>query len=320
MQDPDRDEGADVERFLEQLTRMVKVPLMIDTTDAEVMEQALTWCQGKSVLNSINLEEGRVRFDRVIPLARAFGAAVIVGMIDEVGMAVSVERKLEVARRSYQILTEEMGFPPEDIWFDALVFPCGTGDESYIGSAATTIEGVRQIKSEFPLARTVLGISNVSFGLPVAGREVLNAVFLYHNTQAGLDAALVNTQRLARFADIPEEERRLAESLIFLEAGDVSASEAAVAEFTEYFRDQDSRVVMIPRAELTLDQRLARSVVEGSKEGLMEDLAAALEDPRWPQPLDIINGPLMVGMAEVGRLFNENQLIVAEVLQSAIAS
>ena len=317
MQDPDRDEVTDVERFMEQLTRMVKVPLMIDTTDAEVMEQALTWCQGKAVLNSINLEEGRTRFERVIPLARQYGAAVIVGMIDEAGMAVSVDRKLEVARRSYQILTEEMDFAPEDIWFDALVFPCGTGDENYIGSAATTIEGVRQIKSEFPLARTVLGISNVSFGLPVAGREVLNAVFLYHNTQAGLDAALVNTQRLARFADIPEAERRLAESLIFLDLGDVAASEKAVAEFAEYFRDQDSRVVSTPRAELPLDERLARSVVEGSKEGLVEDLGLALEDPSWPQPMDIINGPLMVGMAEVGRLFNENQLIVAEVLQSA---
>ncbi|MGB7489041.1 MAG: vitamin B12 dependent-methionine synthase activation domain-containing protein, partial [Thermoanaerobaculia bacterium] len=317
MQDPDRDEVTDMERFLDQLTRMVKVPLMIDTTDAEVMEQALTWCQGKAVLNSINLEEGRTRFERVIPLARQYGAAVIVGMIDEAGMAVSVVRKLEVARRSYQILTEEMDFAPEDIWFDALVFPCGTGDENYIGSAATTIEGVRQIKSEFPLARTVLGISNVSFGLPVAGREVLNAVFLYHNTQAGLDAALVNTQRLARFADIPEAERRLAESLIFLDLGDVAASEKAVADFAEYFRDQDSRVVSTPRAELPLDERLARSVVEGSKEGLVEDLGVALEDPSWPQPLDIINGPLMVGMAEVGRLFNENQLIVAEVLQSA---
>ena len=317
MQDPDRDEVTDMERFLDQLTRMVKVPLMIDTTDAEVMEQALTWCQGKAVLNSINLEEGRTRFERVIPLARQYGAAVIVGMIDEAGMAVTVDRKLEVARRSYQILTEEMDFAPEDIWFDALVFPCGTGDENYIGSAATTIEGVRQIKSEFPLARTVLGISNVSFGLPVAGREVLNAVFLYHNTQAGLDAALVNTQRLARFADIPEAERRLAESLIFLDLGDVAASEKAVAEFAEYFRDQDSRVVSTPRAELPLDERLARSVVEGSKEGLVEDLGLALEDPSWPQPLDIINGPLMVGMAEVGRLFNENQLIVAEVLQSA---
>ncbi len=317
MQDPDRDEVEDVERFLQQLTRLVKLPLMIDTTDAEVMERALTWCQGKSVLNSINLEEGQKRFDRVVPLAQRYGAALIVGLIDEQGMAVSVERKAEVAQRSYRILSEEMGLPPEDIWFDALVFPCGTGDENYIGSAARTIEGVRWLKTEVPLAKTVLGISNVSFGLPVAGREVLNAVFLYHCTQAGLDAALVNTQRLARYAEIPEAERRLAEALIFLEPGDAAGSEKAIAEFTDYFRDRSARAEATPRAELPLEERLARAVVEGSKEGLIEDLDLALNDERWPEPLDIINGPLMTGMSEVGRLFNDNQLIVAEVLQSA---
>ena len=317
MQDPDRDEIEDVERFLEQVTRMVKLPLMIDTTDAEVMERALTWCQGKAVLNSINLEEGRKRFDRVVPLAQRFGAALIVGMIDETGMAVSVERKAEVARRSYRILTEDMGFPPEDIWFDALVFPCGTGDKNYIGSAASTIEGVRWLATEAPLAKTVLGVSNVSFGLPMAGREILNSVFLYHCTQAGLDAALVNTQRLARYAEIPDEERQLAEKLIFLEPGDVAGSDLAIAEFTEYFRDRTTRVETTPRADLPLEERLARAVVEGSKEGLIDDLDLALADERWPEPLDIINGPLMTGMAEVGRLFNDNQLIVAEVLQSA---
>ena len=317
MQDPDRDEVTDVDRFLEQVTRMVKLPLMIDTTDAEVMERALTWCQGKAVLNSINLEEGSARFDRVVPLAQRFGAAIIVGMIDETGMAVSVERKGEVARRSYRILTEDMGFPPEDIWFDALVFPCGTGDENYIGSAASTIEGVRWLKTEAPLAKTVLGISNVSFGLPVAGREILNSVFLYHCTQAGLDAALVNTQRLARYAEISDEERKLAEALIFLEPGDVAGSERAITEFTEHFRDLSSRAETRPRSELPLEERLARAVVEGSKEGLLEDLDQALADERWPEPLDIINGPLMAGMSEVGRLFNDNQLIVAEVLQSA---
>jgi 5-methyltetrahydrofolate--homocysteine methyltransferase len=317
MQDPDREEVEDVERFLEQVTRMVKLPLMIDTTDAEVMERALTWCQGKAVLNSINLEEGQKRFDQVVPLAQKFGAALIVGLIDETGMAVSVERKAEVARRSYRILTEEMAFPPEDIWFDALVFPCGTGDENYIGSAASTIEGVRWLATEAPLAKTVLGVSNVSFGLPAAGREVLNSVFLYHCTQAGLDAALVNTQRLARYADIPEEERQLAENLIFLEPGDTAGSDKAITEFTEYFRDRTARVETTPRSELPLEERLARAVIEGSKEGLLDDLDLALADERWPEPLDIINGPLMTGMSEVGRLFNDNQLIVAEVLQSA---
>ncbi|HZI64252.1 MAG TPA: methionine synthase [Thermoanaerobaculia bacterium] len=318
LQDPDRDEIADVEAFLDKLTRVVKVPLMLDSTDAKVMERALTYCQGKAVLNSINLEDGRSRFERVVPLAQRFGAALVVGAIDEQGMAVTVERKLAVARRSHQILTEEFGIGPEDIWWDALVFPCGTGDVNYVGSARETIEGVRALRAEFPLTRTILGVSNVSFGLPPAGREVLNSVFLYHCTQAGLDAAIVNTERLARYAEIPPEERRLAEDLIFLPVGDAAAGERAVAAFTEHFRGRSASVrAGRPRAELPLDERLARAVVEGSKVGLEEDLEAALADPRWPAPLEVINGPLMAGMREVGRLFNDNQLIVAEVLQSA---
>ena len=317
MQDPDREEAEDMEAFLDRLVRMVKLPLMIDSTDAEVMERSLTWCQGKAVLNSINLEDGRSRFEQVAPLARRFGAAVVVGTIDEQGMAVSAERKVEVAQRSFRILTDEYGIPPEDIWWDALVFPCGTGDENYIGSAGSTIEGVRRLKAEFPLSKTVLGVSNVSFGLPSAGREILNSVFLYLCTQAGLDAAIVNTEKLARYAEIPEEERALAEKLLFLEPGDVAGSEASIAEFAAHFRGRKSAVASAPLADLPLEERLARAVVEGTKEGLIDNLDLALADPRWPEPLAVINGPLMTGMAEVGRLFNANQLIVAEVLQSA---
>ncbi|HEX5757814.1 MAG TPA: methionine synthase [Thermoanaerobaculia bacterium] len=317
LQDPDRDERADVEAFLDRLVRVIKAPLMIDTTDAAVMERALTYCQGKAVLNSINLEDGLSRFERVVPLARRYGAAVVVGVIDEQGMAVTAERKLEVARRSHRILTEDFGLPPEDIWWDALVFPCGTGDENYLGSAGQTIEGVRRLREELPETRTVLGVSNVSFGLPPAGREVLNSVFLYHCTKAGLDAAIVNSEKLARYADIPEEERALAEALIFLPVGDAAAGERAVEAFTAHFRGRSGKTAAQPRAELPLDERLARAVVEGSKVGLEEDLAQALADPRWPAALDVVNGPLMAGMGEVGRLFNANQLIVAEVLQSA---
>ena len=316
LQDPDRNETADMEGFLDRLIRLVKVPLMIDSTDAAVMERALTYCQGKSILNSINLEDGRSRFEKVVPLARRFGAALVVGLIDEKGMAVDVERKVEVARRSYHILVEEMGVAPEDIWWDALVFPCGTGDAAYLGSAAQTIEGVKAVKELFPDSKTILGVSNVSFGLPGAGREVLNSVFLYHCTKAGLDAAIVNTEKLARYADIPEEERELAESLIFLPLGDVESGNSAVEAFTAHFRGRAS-VAAKPRAELPLAERLARAVVEGSKTGLTDDLAQALADPRWPAAMDVINGPLMAGMSEVGRLFNDNQLIVAEVLQSA---
>jgi 5-methyltetrahydrofolate--homocysteine methyltransferase len=320
LQDPDRDELVDVERLLDRLVRVVKAPLMIDSTDAKVMERALTWCQGKSILNSINLEDGLVRFEKVVPLGKRFGAAFVVGLIDEKGMAVTVERKLEVARRSYRILTEEMGVAPEDIWWDPLVFPCGTGDEAYLGSASATIAGVQAVKAEFPLTKTILGVSNVSFGLPASGREVLNSVFLYRATLAGLDAAIVNTERLARFAEIPEEDRRLAEALIDLELGDKAAGEAAVAAFTEHFRQrsgQKGKASNESRAALPLEERLARAIVEGSKVGLEDDLQTALGEERFADPLAIINGPLMAGMSEVGRLFNDNKLIVAEVLQSA---
>jgi len=317
LQDPDRDERADVEAFLAKLVRAVRVPLMIDSTDPEVMARALTWCQGKAVLNSVNLEDGPERVARVAALARSHGAALVVGLIDERGMAVDLERKLAVARRSYELLTGELGIPPEDLWFDPLVFPCGTGDETYLGAAAATIAAVRRLGEELPYARTVLGISNVSFGLPAAGREVLNSVFLYRCTLAGLDAAIVNTERLARYAEIPPEERALAEALLDLAPGERAAGEAAVAAFTAHFRDRKAGATARPRAALPLAERLARAIVEGSKEGLEEDLAAALHDPRWPTALDLVNGPLLAGMAEVGRLFNENQLIVAEVLQSA---
>ena len=320
LQDPDRDELADVERLLDRLVRVVKAPLMIDSTDARVMERALAWCQGKSILNSINLEDGLARFEKVVPLGQRFGAAFVVGLIDEQGMAVTVERKLEVARRSYRILTEEMAVAPEDIWWDPLVFPCGTGDQAYLGSAAATIAGVRAIKAEFPLTKTILGVSNVSFGLPASGREVLNSVYLYRATLAGLDAAIVNTERLARYAEIPDDDRRLAEALIDLELGDKAAGEAAVAAFTEHFRQrsgQSGRASAESRAALPLEERLARAIVEGSKVGLEDDLATALSEERFEDPLAIINGPLMAGMAEVGRLFNDNKLIVAEVLQSA---
>ncbi len=250
-------------------------------------------------------------------LATRFGAAVVVGLIDETGMAVDLERKKEVARRSRRLLVDEFGLRDEDIWWDALVFPCGTGDENYIGSAKATIEGIRWLKKEMPDCRTILGVSNVSFGLPTAGREVLNSVFLYHCTQAGLDAAIVNTQRLARYAEIPADERKLSEGLLFLDATDVAGSEAAVEAFTEHFRGRKVVMAADARAALPVEERLARAVIEGSKEGLIEALEEALADDRWPEALDIINGPLMTGMAEVGRLFNNNELIVAEVLQSA---
>jgi 5-methyltetrahydrofolate--homocysteine methyltransferase len=311
LANPDRDETRDMDRFMGELTRRVKVPLMIDTTDAAVLELALRHCQGKAIVNSINLEDGEERFEKVAPLLHRYGGAVVVGCIDEnkqQGMAVTRERKLAIAERSYELLTNKYGVPARDLIFDPLVFPVGTGDANYIGSAQATIEGVRAIKERFPECRTILGISNVSFGLPPAGREVLNGVFLYHCVKAGLDYAIINTERLERYPSIPEAERRLAEDLIYWRGAD------PVAAFAAHFRDRQKAPVAA--STLSLDERLARYIVEGSRDGLTADLDEKL---REAAPLDIINGPLMRGMDEVGRLFNDNQLIVAEVLQSAEA-
>ena len=311
LQDPDRDEAADVAQFLDLVTKKVKAPIMIDSTDSAVIELALKRLQGKSIINSINLEDGEERFQTVVPLARRYGAALVVGCIDddkEQAQAITKERKLEVAIRSAKILTEKYRVPIEDIIFDPLVFPVGTGDENYVGSGAETVEGVRLIKEALPGAKTVLGISNVSFGLPAAGREVLNSVFLYHCVQAGLDMAIVNSEGIERYASIPEEERKLAEDLIWYRGDD------PVAAFADHFRDKAPKSTSEERLNLPLDERLSLAIIEGSKEGLAEDLDEALTGRT---PLEIINGPLMNGMAEVGRQFNANQLIVAEVLQSA---
>ncbi len=311
LQDPDRDELSDVITFLEILTKKVKAPVMIDSTDAHVIEEALKRLQGKSVINSINLEDGEARFQSVVPLARRYGAALVVGCIDEdkqQAQAVTRQRKLEIALRSAQILNEKYGVPLEDIIFDPLVFPAGTGDENYVGSAAETIEGVRLIKDALPRTKTILGISNVSFGLPPAGREVFNSVFLYHCVQAGLDMAIVNSEQMERYNSIPEEERALSEDLIW------NRGEDPVAAFAAHFRDKAPKATAEERRSLPLDERLALAIIEGSKEGLAEDLDEALTGRT---PLEIINGPLMAGMDEVGRQFNANQLIVAEVLQSA---
>jgi 5-methyltetrahydrofolate--homocysteine methyltransferase len=312
LANPDRDEYDDMVRFLPFTTGKIRAPLMIDSTDARVIELALKHSQGKAIINSINLEDGEARFATVVPLMQTYGAAVVVGCIDEdpdQGMGVTRERKLAIAQRAYDLLVNKYGVQPQDIIFDPLVFPVGTGDENYVGSAEETIAGLRLIKQALPLTKTILGISNVSFGLPNAGREVLNAVFLYHCTQAGLDYAIVNTQKLERYASIPEDERRLAEELLFWRSDD------PVGAFAAFYKGK--KVTAKPlKVTLPLEQRLASYIVEGIKEGLFDDLDAALAGAK---PMDIINGPLMDGMNEVGRLFNNNELIVAEVLLSAEA-
>lgn len=307
LQDTDIDEAYAVHQFLPQVVKKIKAPLMLDSTYDHIIELGLKYSQGKAIINSINLEDGESKFEQIVPLIHRYGAAVVMILIDERGQAVSREAKLEVADRSYKLLTEKYGVNPADIIFDPNMFPVGSGDPQYIGSAVETLEGIRMIKEKYPETKTILGLSNISFGLPDAGREVLNSVYLYHATKAGLDYAIVNTEKLERYASIPEEERKLAEELIY------NTNDETLAAFVAAFRDK--KVEKKEKiSNLTLEERLGSYIVEGTKEGLIPDLDEALKKYA---PLDIINGPLMRGMEEVGRLFNNNELIVAEVLQSA---
>ncbi|MDX1981306.1 MAG: methionine synthase [Bryobacteraceae bacterium] len=347
LQSSDRDESRDIQPFYDSLIRKVHAPIMIDTTDAKAVGQALTYCQGKSIINSVNLEDGEEKFEIMCPIARSYGAALVVGTIDEdpvQAQAFSRERKLAVARRSVDLLTTKYGIAPEDIIIDPLVFPCATGDENYIGGAVETIEAVRLVKENIPYVKTILGVSNISFGLPAAAREIVNSVFLYYCTKAGLDLAIVNAEKLERFASIPVEERRLAEHLLFNTPPEtvpddypdpdllktapedwreqsreqkIAINQFHIAAITEHFRRAGGKQKKEKAADLPLDQRLANYIIEGTKDGLIADLD--LKRAEGAAPLDIINGPLMAGMSEVGRLFNNNELIVAEVLQSAEA-
>ncbi|MBI3027402.1 methionine synthase [Candidatus Woesearchaeota archaeon] len=309
LANPDRDELKDTIRFYDIATKTSKAPLMIDSTDHKIIEAALKRTQGKCIINSINFEDGLERCEHVLPLVKKYGAAVIFGTIDEdkqQAMATTVEKKVSIAQRAYKYLTEEWGIAPEDIIFDTLVFPIATGDAKYSDSAKVTIEAIKEIKEKIPKTRTILGISNVSFGLPARGRETLNSVYLYHTTKAGLDFAIINSEKLIRYPSISEHEKKLAEDLL------LNRTNEPITPFVEFYRGKKIQTQDVRK--LHLNERLPKYIIEGRKDGLMKDLDEALKASK---PLEIINGPLMAGMDAVGKLFNENKLIVSEVLQSA---
>ncbi|RPH96747.1 methionine synthase [candidate division KSB1 bacterium] len=308
---PDREELRDFLAVLKPLLRKVRVPVMIDTTDSQVVEAALRNIGGKAAINSVNFEEGEKRLEIICPLAQKYGASVVFGLIDEdkeAGMAVTLERKLAVAERAFRTLTNKWNFDPGEIIFDPLTFPAGTGDPNYFGAARATVDAIGEIHKRYPDALTLLGISNVSFGLPAGGREALNSVFLYDCIQAGLDMAIVNTAGIKRYASLTAEEIRLCEQVLY------KGDSASIAAFAAFYRDAKTEKRTDEDAHLPAEERIARHVVEGTREGvekLMDELLTRMI------PLEIINGPLMNGMKTVGVLFGANKLIVAEVLESA---
>ncbi|MCC7207857.1 MAG: methionine synthase [Anaerolineae bacterium] len=307
------DEAFQMRTLVKKLAMSVDAPLMIDVTDPEVAEAALSVYPGRGIINGNNLENGRERIDRVMPIAKKHGAAVLSMTIDEQGMAKTAPRKLEVARAIHDIAVNEYGMVPEDLIFDDLTFTLATGDPEFADSAKETLDGIRLIKRELPGALTSLGVSNLSFGLGEAARAVLNSVFLFHAVQAGLDMAIVNPAHIKPYAEIPEEQRALADDLIFNRRPD------ALPRYIQYF---DQNAVTLdsgdaaedPTEGMTPEQKLHWQIVHRKKEGVEALVDACLKNQ---DAVSVLNNVLLPAMKEVGDKFGAGELILPFVLQSA---
>jgi len=305
-----RDGVSDMQQVMSRFATQVTVPIMVDSTEAPVLEAALKLLGGKSAINSINLENGRERPETVLPYARRYNAAVVALTIDEEGMARTAERKVEIAKRLYDISVDEYGLAPSNLLFDVLTLPISTGAADERRNAVETIEGIRGVKAACPGAYCLLGVSNVSFGLNPAARQVLNSVFLHECMEAGLDAAIVHAQRIMPLYKIDEAERDAALDLIY----DRQDHGDPLQRFMKLFEDASARVQQGPREDLSLEEDLARRIVDGDSVGMTDALDQALESYA---ALDIINDFLLAGMGKVGELFGSGQMQLPFVLQSA---
>jgi 5-methyltetrahydrofolate--homocysteine methyltransferase len=308
-----RDGVADMGDLVGRLATQCTIPLVIDSTEAPVIEAALKHIGGRAIINSVNLEDGEAgRPARILPMARRYGAAVIGLLIDEEGQARSVEWKLRVAHRLHDLATKRYGLEPSGLIFDALTFPLGSGQEDLRKDGLATLEAVRRIKAELPGVYTILGVSNVSFGLKPAARQVLNSVFLHMAVEAGLDAAIVNAAKILPMNRIDPRQREVARQLICDERHD---GYDPLAEFMRLFEaGAATRVVEERRVPRSIEERLKARIVDGERPGLEGLLDEALL--RY-NALTIINEILLDGMKTVGDLFGSGQMQLPFVLQSA---
>ncbi|MBJ7609898.1 MAG: methionine synthase [Candidatus Dormibacteraeota bacterium] len=305
------DEAEQMRAVVRGLEMSVDAPLIFDSTDAAVIRTALESYPGRAVVNSVNLENGRTRCETVLPLVRDHGAAVVALTIDEQGMANTADRKLAVATRIRDIACDEFRLQPHQILFDALTFTLATGEAEYIDSAHQTIEGIRRIKQTLGGVLTVLGVSNVSFGLSAVSRPVLNSVFLYHCVQAGLDAAIVNPAHITPYAEIGAAERELAEDLIFNRRGD------ALARYIGHFDGAETVATdstVDPFAGMPPAERIHAQILQRRRDGIEEQIDLAVGERA---PVAVLNEVLLPAMKEVGDRFGAGELILPFVLQSA---
>ncbi len=308
-----QDEADQMRELVKRISLTQPAPIQIDSTEPEVIDAALQQIPGRAIVNSINLEAGRAKLDRVVPLARAHGAAVIALTIDEVGMAKTAERKLEVARRITELCCDEHGLAPDALIFDCLTFTLTTGDPEWRPSAIATIEGIRAVKAEIPGVQTSLGVSNVSFGVGLPARSVLNSVFLHHCVEAGLDVAMVNPNHITPYAEIPVDERELADDLVFDRRDD--ALERFIAHFeSKGPESEDGSSKANPTDGMEPEEALHFHILRRKKDGVEAWIDASVEKIG---AVPTLNTVLLPAMKEVGDKFGAGELILPFVLQSA---
>ncbi len=320
-----RDGTVDMEEIASRFATQVNAPLMVDSTEANVVETALQWIGGRPILNSVNLEDGDApgtRFDRFLTMARDYGAAVVCTCIDETGQARTPEWKLAAAKQIHDLAIERYGLEPSDLIFDPLALTLATGIEESRNDGANTIEGIRLIKEQLPGVHTTLGLSNISFGLNPAARHVLNSVFLHECTQAGLDSAIVHASKIQPLNRIPDEQREVCLDLIYDRrgtAGALSNGDAGydpLQKLLELFANvKVVETVKEDRSDWTIEQRLSQRIIDGDRDGLEADLDEALSAGMGA--LAIVNDVLLAGMKVVGDLFGSGEMQLPFVLQSA---
>ena len=305
------DEDEQMREVVKRISLTQPAPIQVDSTEPEVIQAALEQIPGRAIVNSVNLEAGRDKLDTVVPIAKAHGAALIALTIDEVGMAKTAERKLEIAQRITGLVCDEHGLEREALIFDALTFTLTTGDEEWRPSAVETIEGIRRIKAEIPGVKTSLGVSNVSFGVGQPARAVLNSVFLHHCVDAGLDLAMVNPNHIKPYGEIPDNERELTDDLVF------NRREDALEKFIEHFESKGEEVeeeAADPTAGMGPEEALHFHVLRRRKEGVEDWIDASVEKIG---AVPTLNEVLLPAMKEVGDKFGAGELILPFVLQSA---
>jgi 5-methyltetrahydrofolate--homocysteine methyltransferase len=306
-----QDEADQMRQVVKRIALTQPAPIQVDSTEPEVIEAALEQIPGRAIVNSVNLEAGRDKLDRVAPLALAHGAALIALTIDEVGMAKTAERKVEIARRIKEMACDEHGLEPEALIFDCLTFTLTTGDEEWRPSAVETIEGIRRVKAELPGVQTSLGVSNVSFGVSQPARAVLNSVFLHHCVEAGLDLAMVNPNHITPYGEIPDNERELADDLVFNRRED--ALERFIAHF-ESKGEQAEEEVADATAGMEPEEALHFQILRRKRDGVEDQIDRAVEKIG---AVPTLNDVLLPAMKEVGDKFGAGELILPFVLQSA---